>query len=111
MGNEIAGNGLRLGRWVKTFAASCALTLITAAAANAQDAGQSSGGEANLKLPDLSQVPFLSGDGHPGVDGHTLLLVRNSLLHIRAGFRADDLRAPEKSAGSPLDARNLRIDL
>ena len=42
-------------------------TLLAASAAPAQD---STGGEANLKLPDLSQVPFLSF----GVNGHRLLL-------------------------------------
>jgi len=42
-------------------------TLLAAGAAPAQD---STGGEANLKLPDLSQVPFLSF----GVNGHRLLL-------------------------------------
>jgi K(+)-stimulated pyrophosphate-energized sodium pump len=40
------------------------LTLLTAASALAKEAG----GEAGLKLPDLSQVTFL------GIDGHTLLL-------------------------------------
>jgi K(+)-stimulated pyrophosphate-energized sodium pump len=69
MGTEIAGNGLRMGRWLRTFAASAMLTLITAAGASAQDAGQAAGGEANLKLPDLSQVSFVGG-----VDGHKLLL-------------------------------------
>src|SRR5690242_9731698 len=44
------------------------LFLMTAGAAHAQAAGESVGGEANLKLPDLSQVQFL------GVDGHKLLL-------------------------------------
>ncbi len=42
------------------------LFLMAAGAAHAQ--GESVGGEANLKLPDLSQVQFL------GVDGHKLLL-------------------------------------
>ena len=69
MGIEIAGDSLRIGQWAKTLAASSALMLMSAAAANAQDAGQSAGGEANLKLPDLSQVTFLGG-----TDGHTLLL-------------------------------------
>ncbi|MFZ3200683.1 MAG: sodium-translocating pyrophosphatase, partial [Candidatus Acidiferrales bacterium] len=41
-----------------------------AVAANAQPAGESVGGEASLKLPDLRQVIFLGR-----VDGHTLLLV------------------------------------
>src|ERR1700689_4650247 len=69
MGIEIAGDSLRIGQWARTLAASTALVLMSAAVANAQDAGQSTGGEANLKLPDLSQVRFLGG-----VDGHTLLL-------------------------------------
>src|ERR1700722_8529293 len=50
-------------RLVKTLAASFALLLAGATATYAQ-----AGGEANLKLPDLSQVQFL------GVDGHKLLL-------------------------------------
>jgi K(+)-stimulated pyrophosphate-energized sodium pump len=55
-------------RIVKKCAASAALTLASAAAAFAQGASESGGGEANLKLPDLSQVNFL------GMDGHKLLL-------------------------------------
>src|SRR5712664_1438715 len=43
---------------------AAAFTLLTAASALAQEAG----GEAGLKLPDLSQVTFL------GIDGHKLLL-------------------------------------
>ncbi|MBA0087608.1 MAG: sodium/proton-translocating pyrophosphatase, partial [Acidobacteria bacterium Pan2503] len=46
------------------FAAPAAFALLAAASARADEAG----GEANLKLPDLSQVSFL------GIDGHTLLL-------------------------------------
>ena len=42
------------------------LTLLSAASASAQE---SAGGEAGLKLPDLSQVSFL------GIDGHKLLTV------------------------------------
>jgi K(+)-stimulated pyrophosphate-energized sodium pump len=51
-------------RFTKFGAAAAALTLLTAASALAQEAG----GEAGLKLPDLSQVRFL------GIDGHKLLL-------------------------------------
>ncbi|HET8923003.1 MAG TPA: sodium-translocating pyrophosphatase [Candidatus Acidoferrum sp.] len=51
-------------RFTKFGAAAAALTLLTAASALAQEAG----GEAGLKLPDLSQVSFL------GIDGHKLLL-------------------------------------
>jgi K(+)-stimulated pyrophosphate-energized sodium pump len=51
-------------RFSKFSAATAALTLLTAASALADEAG----GEASLKLPDLSQVTFL------GIDGHKLLL-------------------------------------
>src|SRR6266496_3835001 len=52
-------------KFAKFGAAALVLALLTAASALAQEAG----GEANLKLPDLSQVKFLGG-----TDGHTLLL-------------------------------------
>src|SRR5690348_14619809 len=48
----------------KMSAVAALLTLLSGAAASAQEAG----GEANLKVPDLSQVTFL------GMDGHKLLL-------------------------------------
>ncbi|HEX4545017.1 MAG TPA: sodium-translocating pyrophosphatase, partial [Candidatus Acidoferrum sp.] len=51
-------------RVTKFGAAAAALILLAAASALAQEAG----GEAGLKLPDLSQVSFL------GIDGHKLLL-------------------------------------
>ena len=51
-------------RFAKWSAAPAAVTLLGAAVTRAQEAG----GEANLKLPDLSQVTFL------GMDGHKLLL-------------------------------------
>jgi K(+)-stimulated pyrophosphate-energized sodium pump len=51
-------------RFAKFGVAAAALTLLTGASALADEAG----GEANLKLPDLSQVTFL------GIDGHKLLL-------------------------------------
>jgi K(+)-stimulated pyrophosphate-energized sodium pump len=53
--------GCRFAKW---SAAAAFLTLITGAASSAQEAG----GEAGLKVPDLSQVTFL------GIDGHKLLL-------------------------------------
>src|SRR5881398_250428 len=46
------------------FGAGATVALLAAASARADEAG----GEANLKLPDLSQVSFL------GMDGHKLLL-------------------------------------
>ncbi len=52
-------------KFAKFGAAALVLALLTATSALAQEAG----GEANLKLPDLSQVKFLGG-----TDGHTLLL-------------------------------------
>src|SRR5438445_4647586 len=55
-------------RFAKTFAVAAAFLTLGAAAAFAQPSSEV-GGEANLKLPDLSQVQFL------GVDGHRLLLV------------------------------------
>jgi K(+)-stimulated pyrophosphate-energized sodium pump len=51
-------------RYAKGSAAAIFLTLVTGATAAAQEAG----GEAALKVPDLSQVSFL------GIDGHKLLL-------------------------------------
>jgi len=51
-------------RTVRRMSAAMLAALLTAAGAN----GKAAGGEANLKLPDLSQVTFL------GVDGHKLLL-------------------------------------
>jgi K(+)-stimulated pyrophosphate-energized sodium pump len=48
----------------KKSGAGAAIALFAASTARADEAG----GEANLKLPDLSQVKFL------GIDGHTLLL-------------------------------------
>jgi K(+)-stimulated pyrophosphate-energized sodium pump len=55
-------------RFTRTFAAMFALLAMSSAAAFAQPA-EEVGGEASLKVPDLSTVQFL------GVDGHKLLLV------------------------------------
>jgi K(+)-stimulated pyrophosphate-energized sodium pump len=55
-------------RFVRTCAASAALILAGVAGSQAQAASEAGGGEASLKLPDLSRVSFL------GVDGHKLLL-------------------------------------
>ena len=57
--------GCRAGR---VGAAGCTAILLSASAAYAQAAPETAGGEANLKLPDLSSVNFL------GIDGHKLLL-------------------------------------
>ena len=54
-------------RFAQIGAGSTFLTFVSAVAAHAQST-QEPGGEANLKVPDLTQVNFL------GVNGHTLLL-------------------------------------
>jgi K(+)-stimulated pyrophosphate-energized sodium pump len=62
-----AARGLLRGQGIKVLAACAAIlsfALLNAGVARAQDTG----GEANLKLPDLTQVNFL------GVNGHSLLL-------------------------------------
>jgi len=64
----VSGDGLSVFRAVLKSAAAVIVTLLGAAAAQAQAPGEAPGGEANLKLPDLSQVNFL------GMDGHKLLL-------------------------------------
>jgi K(+)-stimulated pyrophosphate-energized sodium pump len=61
-------DGLNLFRTTLKSAAAVIALLFAAAAAQAQAPGEAPGGEANLKLPDLSQVNFL------GIDGHKLLL-------------------------------------
>jgi K(+)-stimulated pyrophosphate-energized sodium pump len=57
----------KAGHLAKSSAAFATLTLLSGAAAFAGPTEEASG-EANLKLPDLSQVQFL------GIDGHKLLL-------------------------------------
>jgi K(+)-stimulated pyrophosphate-energized sodium pump len=58
-----AGEGWLVSRMGRIFAAVAAL-MFTLASAGAAGAAEGTGGEANLKLPDLSQVQFLSVDGH-----------------------------------------------
>jgi K(+)-stimulated pyrophosphate-energized sodium pump len=57
------------GRWARFAGAIVTLILLGQGAAFAQPAEQA-GGEANLKLPDLSQIRFLG----QSIDGHTLLM-------------------------------------
>ena len=66
MSNWLGGILPRRSRIGKISAASV-MTLLGSAAAHAQGASEASG-EANLKVPDLSQVSFL------GINGHTLLM-------------------------------------
>jgi len=72
---EAFGTGLGFGKLCEiarrfgSVAAEIAVCLfVSASAAQAQQPGEAPGGEANLQLPDLSQVKFLA------LDGHTLLL-------------------------------------
>src|SRR6266705_1738115 len=63
-------------RFTKFCVPAAALTLLVAASALADEAG----GEASLKLPDLSQVTFL------GIDGHKLLLFGIIICIFGLGF-------------------------
>jgi len=63
-------------RFAKFAATAATLSLLGAASALADEAG----GEANLKLPDLSQVSFL------GIDGHKLLLFGIVICIFGLGF-------------------------
>src|SRR6202163_4604697 len=65
----LAGVRPLLGRVAKAGAVCAALMLLSGTAVLAQSAPDTAGGEAGLKLPDLSQVSFL------GVDGHKLLTI------------------------------------
>jgi len=62
----LAGISSLRSRFAKAGAVGALLTLLSAACASAQE---NPGGEAALKLPDLSQVTFL------GIDGHKLLTI------------------------------------
>jgi K(+)-stimulated pyrophosphate-energized sodium pump len=65
----------------KTLALATLLT-VGAAAAFAQPGGETAGGEASLKLPDLSSVSFLNG----AIDGHRLLMVGILFCIFGLGF-------------------------
>jgi hypothetical protein len=82
-------------RFATTFGTLATLLLLTVGSALAQPAS-TEGGEAALKLPDLSTVSFL------GVDGHRLLMI---------GIWHGDLHAPKESARPSLHARDFGTDL
>ncbi len=71
-------------RCANAFAALATLLLLTAGCALAQPAAQTgeAGGEAALKLPDLSSVSFLNNS----IDGHKLLLVGLLFCVFGLGF-------------------------
>src|SRR5258707_3253014 len=71
------------GRRIATkLSALAALFTVSATTVLAQPAGESGGGEAALKLPDLSQVSFLNG----AIDGHKLLLIGIVFCLFGLGF-------------------------
>jgi K(+)-stimulated pyrophosphate-energized sodium pump len=65
-------------RFAKSLAASVTAVMLAASAALAQPSSE--GGEASLKLPDLSTVSFL------GIDGHKLLLIGILFCLFGLGF-------------------------
>jgi K(+)-stimulated pyrophosphate-energized sodium pump len=69
-------------RMAMKFSAAIALVTLGAAAAFAQPAGESVGGEAALKLPKLDQVSFFNG----AIDGHKLLLIGIVFCIFGLGF-------------------------
>jgi K(+)-stimulated pyrophosphate-energized sodium pump len=75
----LARIALLAGRRLATLGTTLALITLAASTALAQPAGEA-GGEASLKLPDLSRVTFL------GFDGHRLLLVGILFCIFGLGF-------------------------
>jgi K(+)-stimulated pyrophosphate-energized sodium pump len=75
-----AASGLLQKTWKKTLGLA-ALVGVGAARALAQPGGEA-GGEAGLKLPDLSSVPFLNG----AIDGHRLLMIGILFCIFGLGF-------------------------
>ena len=90
--------------FTRTVAATIAVLSFASISALAQPAHEV-GGEASLKLPDLSQVLFL------GIDGHRLLMIGISVLHLRPGIRPHHLYPPAEDAGASFHARDFRADL
>jgi len=68
--------------FVKKTLALATLLTVGAASALAQPSGETAGGEASLKLPDLSSVSFLNG----AIDGHRLLLIGILFCFFGLGF-------------------------
>src|SRR5208337_2941687 len=67
--NLLSGVWARRGSIGKVSAASAAFLALATTTAFAAGGDEAAAGEANLKVPDLSQVQFL------GVDGHKLLMI------------------------------------
>src|SRR5258707_169808 len=73
---RLANACFRGGKYIKFGVTAALVTLLTQDSALPDEAG----GEANLKLPDLSQVTFL------GIDGHKLLLLGILICVFGLGF-------------------------
>jgi len=67
-------------RFAKNFCSLATLGILTSVAALAQPAEEAGGGEASLKLPNLSSVSFL------GMDGHRLLMIGLLFCVFGLGF-------------------------
>jgi len=80
MRNCLANSLSRVNRFVKISLAAAAFLASLAPSAFAQATQEAAGGEANLKLPNLSQVTFL------GLDGHNLLLIGILFCFLGLGF-------------------------
>ena len=91
-------------RMAMKISAVVALFTVSAAAAFAQP---EAGGEAALKLPDLSQVSFFNG----AIDGHKLLLIGILFCVFGLGFGMVDFHAAEEPAGASVDARDFGTHL
>src|SRR6202451_1798248 len=78
---QAASQGRRLVRTVAKTLASVVAVMTLASVAFAQPSGEV-GGEANLKLPDLSSVSFLNN----AIDGHKLLLIGIVFCIFGLGF-------------------------
>ncbi|HEY1471881.1 MAG TPA: sodium-translocating pyrophosphatase [Candidatus Acidoferrum sp.] len=70
------------GRFISRISAALVLVLLSGAAVLARPAEETAGGEAGLKLPDLSQVTFTSFN----INGHKLLLVGIVICILGLGF-------------------------
>jgi len=77
-----AFQGRRLANASVKISALAALLTVGATRALAQPASEAAGGEASLKLPDLSQVSFFNG----AIDGHKLLLIGILFCLFGLGF-------------------------
>ena len=67
----VAAAACNARRVVNKIAIAAALSTLGATTALAQSSSESAGGEASLKLPDLSRVSFFNG----AINGHNLLLI------------------------------------